>query len=255
MATRIGLGQRFGVEMALHYSTLLYSTLLAGLLLVLSLGWRLQYMYPDWNTVVLWTTSILVTLMYGVGLILRGLAQLAATRWSGSTPHTFQPLTIGAAWILTDQRDNGGLLRAWTTAVAGIGANLLLGLLCLALASAEGSSPARIPATPLVAFLVWSGYVNLFLAALNVLPGLPLDGGRIVRACIHWGTGRPDQALRFASGGGQIIGGLMMLLGGFRLLTNAPFDGAWLLVLGWFIFETAQDSWSKARSINRPHAA
>lgn len=63
---------------------------------------------------------------------------------------------------------------------------------------------------------------------------------------LAWGTGRPGRALLLTARGGHTIGGFLILLGGFRLLTNAPFDGAWLLILGWFIFETAQDSAAEA---------
>ena len=95
-----------------------------------------------------------------------------------------------------------------------------IGAACLTLAWALGWTPRESPAFPPVAMLVWLGYINLALALFNMIPGFPLDGGRVLRAIV-WGiTGNASRATRLAAG----VGGL------------------WLAFIGWFLLEAARAS-------------
>jgi Zn-dependent protease/predicted transcriptional regulator len=88
--------------------------------------------------------------------------------------------------------------------------------------------------------------VNVILGTFNLLPGIPLDGGRVLRGIAWSVTGDKDRATRLAAGAGRTIGYLMILGGvfvAFRL--NDMFNGVWLGFLGWFLVHAAEMEWQR----------
>lgn len=127
-------------------------------------------------------------------------------------------------------------------AIAGPSASFLIGV--LALAGFYVSKLAGLRA--LAAALSIVGFWNLVIAASNLLPGYPLDGGRMLRAFLWKKTGQLEDATRVASLGGQLIGGALVVFGGyFYLKLGDPFMGLWLALVGLFLFDAA-------RSVVRP---
>jgi Zn-dependent protease len=92
----------------------------------------------------------------------------------------------------------------------------------------------------------WLATVNLILGTFNLLPGIPLDGGRVLRGIAWRVMGDKDRATRLAVGAGRAIGYLMILGGvfvAFRL--NQLFSGVWLGFLGWFLVHAAETEWHR----------
>lgn len=86
------------------------------------------------------------------------------------------------------------------------------------------------------------GWINLMLGAFNLLPGAPLDGGRILRSIVWWGTGDRGKAVRVAAGSGQVIG-VLFVVGGLFLVfvvTGGAIDGVWFAFIGWFLVVAAR---------------
>ena len=80
-------------------------------------------------------------------------------------------------------------------------------------AKALGGNPDAGPQTPSMAILYWLGTINLGLGVFNMLPGFPLDGGRVLRAVV-WGlTGSMDRATRIAARAGQVMAVIFIALG------------------------------------------
>jgi len=88
------------------------------------------------------------------------------------------------------------------------------------------------------------GYLNLLLAVFNLLPGFPLDGGRLLRAALWKITGSLRQATRIASGAGRLFGFLIMFVGLWSLLSASAFiAGLWMIFIGWFLVQAARQSY------------
>jgi CBS domain-containing protein len=96
---------------------------------------------------------------------------------------------------------------------------------------------------PVHEMLAWLGYINLALAGFNLIPGYPLDGGRILRAAIWWKTGEMDRATRLAARVGQAVGLLFIIWGIAQFFGGAGFGGLWISFIGWFLLPAARESY------------
>ncbi len=86
------------------------------------------------------------------------------------------------------------------------------------------------------------GWVNLFMAGFNVLPGLPLDGGRMLLSAVWRVTGDQDRATRIAARTGVVVGILLVAAGAMEAARGDTFVGLWLAVIGWMILQAARAS-------------
>lgn len=97
------------------------------------------------------------------------------------------------------------------------------------------------------------GWINLALGIFNLLPGAPLDGGRILRSGVWWITGDRDRAVRVAGRSGQALGAVLTVLGLFQafFVPRGGFGGLWLAFIGWFLFTAASQELTQqeARSL------
>jgi Zn-dependent protease/CBS domain-containing protein len=86
-------------------------------------------------------------------------------------------------------------------------------------------------------------FINVFLAIFNMLPGFPLDGGRLFRAAVWKYTGDLGKATRYATNGGKVIGYLLIFVGLLNLFSGNPVGGLWLVLIGWFVRSAAEASY------------
>jgi Zn-dependent protease/predicted transcriptional regulator len=120
--------------------------------------------------------------------------------------------------------------------VTSIALSLLLGGAAL-VGARYGVHPAVTGVASYLAIL------NLVLAIFNLLPGFPLDGGRIFRSIVWKLSGSLHRATRWATVAGQVVGYLIMGLGVLQAVTGGIINGLWLVFIGWFIRMTATHSW------------
>jgi len=93
-----------------------------------------------------------------------------------------------------------------------------------------------------VAVVAWLGFVNALLLAFNLIPGFPLDGGRIARAIAWWRTGDRGKATRFAARLGRAFSFVMIALGVYLVLVGAVVSGIWLAFVGFFLGQAARQA-------------
>jgi len=118
-------------------------------------------------------------------------------------------------------------------AIAGPLVSLALGILFALLAVFAGLPNA------VDGVVAWLGYINLILLVFNLLPALPLDGGRMLRSALWHFRGDLRWATWVAAGVGRGFGFLFIGLGILMLIVEGAFSGAWLAFIGWFLLQAA----------------
>jgi Zn-dependent protease/CBS domain-containing protein len=94
-------------------------------------------------------------------------------------------------------------------------------------------------AGPIAGIISVLAYINLVLGVFNLLPGLPLDGGNVLKSLVWKITGKPYQGVAFASRAGQFLGWLGITLGALSLLGVSNIGNIWTLLIGWFLLQNA----------------
>jgi Zn-dependent protease/CBS domain-containing protein len=94
----------------------------------------------------------------------------------------------------------------------------------------------------------WLGYINLLLLAFNLLPALPLDGGRLLRSALWQFKGNFTQATRIAAGLSRVFGQLLIAGGLVVVIFGGAFGGIWIAFIGWFLMLAANNELGQARS-------
>jgi Zn-dependent protease/CBS domain-containing protein len=118
-------------------------------------------------------------------------------------------------------------------AIAGPLVSLVIGVVCVLVAWRAGA-PEEVDGVA-----AWLGYINLALLLFNLLPALPLDGGRVLRSALWQAKGDFAWATRLAAGVGRGFGFLMIGAGIFLFIFEGAFSGAWLAFIGWFLLTAA----------------
>ena len=118
-------------------------------------------------------------------------------------------------------------------AIAGPLVSLVLGVLFVLLAVFAGL-PSAVDGV-----VAWLGYINLSLLVFNLLPALPLDGGRVFRSALWYFKGNLAWATRVAADVGRAFGYLFIAAGVALFIFQGSFSGAWLAFIGWFLLQAA----------------
>ena len=149
------------------------------------------------------------------------------------------------------ERDTRTAGEEFKVAAAGPAVTLVIAAVCFAAASLIAGADQALDATgvegsrldPVVAVLGWVALVNVSLLIFNLIPGYPLDGGRIARSIVWWRTGDRTRATRTATRLGRGVSYLMIGGGVFiAIATGDVFGGIWLAVIGMFLGSAARQS-------------
>lgn len=238
MEAQIKLGRIFGVKIGLHYSWLIIA-----LLVTLSLVGQFNMINPQWGPSAIWATAIVTALLFFTTLLLHELSHAAVARSRGLPVKSITLFALGG--VAQIEKEATDAKTEFWIAIVGPITSIVIGATCLTLAWSLGWSLLREPRTQLIAVLQWLGYINIALAVFNMIPGFPLDGGRVLRAIVWWITGDPARSTRIAARVGQLIAFGFIILGIFRFFGGAGFDGLWLTLIGWFLLDAARASYAQ----------
>lgn len=129
-------------------------------------------------------------------------------------------------------------------AIAGVGPLCSLVLAGLFWAAVRVGEPLGLP-EPALVIGEYLALINLILALFNLLPGFPLDGGRLFRALVWRYTGDLTRATRWATQGGKALGYALIGLGALQTLAGAVVGGLWMVFIGWFLRTAALTSYEQ----------
>ena len=221
MKAQVKFGRIAGISIGLHYSWFIVAVLIA-----LSLVQHFHAVDPQWSRTVVWMAAAVTSVLFFVALLLHELAHSLVAKARGLRVRAITLFALGGvSQIESEARDAKS--EFWI-AIAGPITSVVIGLVLLGTAWLGGWLVAGGPATPLTSVLVWLGYINILLAAFNMVPGYPLDGGRVLRALIWSVTHNADRATRLAAKVGQAVAFLFILSGLWRFFVGREFW--WTLV-------------------------
>lgn len=241
----VGIGRLFGIEIRLHFSVLLIFGLVAWSLAAHTFpGW-----HPDWSPALSWGLGLATAVLFFVSLLAHEFAHSLVAKWKGLQIDRITLFLFGGMAELKTQPKTAGV--EFMVAIAGPLMSVAIGLGSIGLAAVlvDGGFAQRLVENPEVAMaslgplptlLLWLGPINLFLAAFNMMPGFPLDGGRVLRAALWAISGDMQKATRWAAYSGRVVAFMLMGLGGLEIFFGGFINGLWLLFIGWFLFSAAR---------------
>jgi Zn-dependent protease/predicted transcriptional regulator len=190
-----------------------------------------------------WSAAIVTGLLFFVALLLHELAHSLLAKSRGLRVRAITLFALGGVSQIESEAPDAK--SEFWIAIVGPLASLVIGIVCLLLARSTGWILNSEPRTPISAVLVWLGYINLMLAAFNLVPGYPLDGGRVLRALIWWNTHSIDRSTRIAARVGQVVAFLFIFLGLYQFFLGKNFGGLWLAFIGWFLLDASRSSYAQ----------
>ena len=234
----------FGIEIRLDFSVIF----IFGLI-VYSLGAGVfPSWHPEWTGGMVWTTATTAGLLFFASLLAHELSHsLVAGRFGIRVPRITLFLFGGMAEIESEAETPGA---EFAIAIAGPLMSLGIAFVCMFIVNgALGETllagliadpeQGMERVSPLVTVCLWLGSVNLMLAIFNMVPGFPLDGGRVARAVMWRVTGDRMRATRYAATAGRWFGWIIMGIGLWELLAFKALGGLWLILIGWFLSHLA----------------
>ncbi|MGH9392838.1 MAG: site-2 protease family protein, partial [Terriglobales bacterium] len=209
-------------------------------LIGITLGEFFHASNPDWTLVTVWAAAVATTVLFFVAVVLHELAHSLVARAHAVPVHVITLFVFGGVSELTREPDDA---RAeFRIAIAGPLLSLGLGALCWGLAR------LGTPHQPVFAVLAWLGWINLALALFNLVPGFPLDGGRVLRA-ILWNSNHDFvKSTRWATQVGKVCAVGFILFGVLEFFSGQGLDGLWLAFIGWFLLSAADQSWRQTEA-------
>jgi Zn-dependent protease/CBS domain-containing protein len=227
MEANLKLGRIWGIPIGLHVSWFLVFGLVTW---SLASGYFPQE-YPDLPTLSYWLLGAVTSFLFFGSVLVHELGH-AFLALRNQIPVRGITLFIfgGVAQITQEPRSPGAEFRI---AIAGPVASLGLAALFGALWLFDQSIPY------LAALSIWLARINLILALFNMIPGFPLDGGRVLRAAVWQVTGNFHRATRLAASTGQVVALGFIGWGVFTILGGNFFNGLWLAFIGWFLQNAA----------------
>src|SRR5437870_4410533 len=238
MSPTIRLGRIFGIDIGLHYSWVIIA-----LLIVFSLAGHFEGVNPQWSVALRWSLAAITAIFFFASILAHELSHAAVAKARGIPVKSITLFALGG--VANIEKESSDAASEFWMAIAGPMTSIVLGLLFLAVARVAGWRPQMgTPPSPLWAGLVWLGYINVALALFNMIPGYPLDGGRVLRALV-WGINHNlVRATRIVAGVGQVIAIGFIVFGFFRFFYAGAFGGLWLAFIGWFMADAAAASQS-----------
>lgn len=241
------IGRIFGIDIIINFTWLVIFALVTvsfGDLLRITAGseiiagQRVDVVYPGgvWP----WVAGVLMATVFFACLLMHELSHSLVARRNGIGIHRITLFIFGGVAEMKEEVGSPGV--EFMMAIAGPGMSFLLsGLFFGSYYLADRVGIGLFLTAP----LFYLGGINLLVGGFNLLPGYPLDGGRVLRSILWKITGSVKKATHAASMSGQVIGGIIAGAGVYFILIGNFLGGMWFLLIGFFLFKLAQNSYKQ----------
>ncbi len=225
------IGKIAGIDIFIHVSWLIIIVLLTW---SLATGW-FPVLYPGWSTITYWVVSLIAALLLFVAVLVHELAHSLVARARGLQVKNITLFIFGGVSNIEQEPQTPGV--EFQMAFVGPLTSLVIGGVAYLLLLALGNNTS-----PLAAILKYLAVTNILLGIFNLIPGFPLDGGRVLRSIVWKLSGSLRTATRVTTLVGEVIAYLFILLGIWLFFGGNLLDGIWLGFIGWFLLSAAQSA-------------
>ena len=247
------IGKLFGIQIRIDWSWLLIFALVSW-----SLAVSFGQAHQNWTLAGQWGVAVLASLLFFGSVLAHELAHSLVARARGVPIRNITLYLFGG--VSNIQREPKSPFGELIITVVGPLVSLILGAFFLIMGAGYFSfsnitianSGLLSQTGPVTTILLWLGSVNILVGLFNLIPGFPLDGGRIVRSLLWKLTNDLRKATQWASGLGQIVAWMIIFSGiamlfGFQIpvLGAGFFNGIWLILIGWFLQNAAVNSYRR----------
>jgi len=230
----IPLGRFFGISIKLHYSWFIIFVLVTW---ALATGY-FPDSYPKWSLAAYWGIGVATSLLFFVSVLAHELSHSLVAQTAGIPVKSITLFVFGGVSQIS--KEPGSANTEFRMALAGPLSSLVLGGIFWGIHIAvKGASE------PLAGLTFWLAWINAALAGFNLIPGFPMDGGRVLRSIIWWRTGNLRNSTRIASIIGRAIGYLFIFGGIFWIFWGNWLNGLWIALIGWFLETAAAGSYQQ----------
>jgi Zn-dependent protease/CBS domain-containing protein len=249
------IGRIFGITVRIDWSWIFIF-----LLVTWSLASSFGTVHQNWSVALRWGTAAGASIIFFVSVLAHEFAHSLYARSKGVPVSSITLMLFGGVSNIEKEPESAG--NEFWMAILGPLTSLAIGVVLVVIVRVtagptQGGSVANpIQAishyNPLETLLAWLGSINIILAAFNMVPGFPLDGGRVLRSILWALTGNFRRATRYASWVGQGIAWVMIGTGIAMVFgVQIPFFGSgligglWLAFIGWFLHTAATQSYQQ----------
>ena len=229
MPGSLRVGQIAGIDIYINVSWIVILVLLTWSLAV---SW-FPSIYPGWSVGTYWIVSLIAAILLFVSVLLHELAHSVVARARGLPVHNITLFIFGGISNIEQEPTSAGV--EFQMAVVGPVVSILIGIVCFLLLL-----PIRGTNSPVAGILGYLALTNVALGIFNLIPGFPLDGGRVLRSIIWRVTGSLRKATRIATIVGEVIAYLFILGGIWLFFTGDIIGGIWIGFIGWFLLSSAR---------------
>lgn len=225
------IGSIAGIEIYINYS---WFIILIFLTLTLASSW-FPTVIPGYSAVAYGILGLFSSVLLFVSVLLHELAHSLVARRRGLPVKNIVLFIFGGISNIEQEPKSAGV--EFQMAFVGPLVSLIIGGLSLLIVYLIGGS-----GSPVGSILSYLGAANLLLGVFNLVPGFPLDGGRVLRSIVWKITGNVRTATRVATIVGQVIAYGLIAWGVILFFSNNAFDGIWIGFTGWFLLSAAQSA-------------
>jgi Zn-dependent protease/predicted transcriptional regulator len=227
-AQSIRIGKILGIPFGVNNSWFIIFALIT-----LSLSTHYAHLHPQWTQAEHLFFGAATSILFFASILLHELGHSVVALHYGIPVKSITLFVFGGVAQIGKEPESPR--QEFNIAIAGPIVSALLGALFYGvMLLAQGASAG------IAALGEWLGQINLMVAVFNLLPGFPLDGGRILRSVVWKSTGSFERATATAAGGGQLLAYGFIFFGIWIALSGNFFGGLWIGFIGWFLLSAAQ---------------
>jgi Zn-dependent protease/CBS domain-containing protein len=233
MISSFKIGKIAGIEIGVHWSWLFIFLLITWSFA----GGILEEFYPEWSDARRWAVGVIVATIFFASILLHEMSHSLVAKARGIPVAGITLFVFGGVSNLGREAQSAG--EEFQIAIVGPLTSLAVGAMFAVLWAA-----LRAPAPEAAAIAGYLAFINGIIAAFNMLPGFPLDGGRVFRSIV-WARNRNLlRATRTASRTGEGVAYLLMGAGAIQFFFN-PIGGVWMFLIGLFLRNASAASYEQ----------